>query len=52
MIEGETDVGNRSLGLLQTANDGIHTKTAFIFYGMKDNDASLCKKSFKTAVKF
>ena len=25
MIEGETDVGNKSLGLHQAANNGIHT---------------------------
>ena len=36
MIEGETDVGNRSLGLHQAGNDGIHTKILFILiYGMK-----------------
>ena len=47
MIEGETDVGNQSLGLRQAASDGIHTKILFIIYGMRGNDASLCNKSFK-----
>ena len=47
MIEGETDVGNQSFGLHQAANNGIHTKILLIIYGMKGNDASLCKKSFK-----
>ena len=47
MTEGETDVGNQSLGLHQAAIDGIHTKVLFIIYGMKGNDASLCKKGFK-----
>ena len=48
MIEGETDIGNQSLGHHQAANDGIHTKILFIIYGMKGNDASLCNKSFRT----
>ena len=26
MIEGDTDIGNESLGLHQATNDGIHTK--------------------------
>ena len=47
MIEGETDIGNESLGLHQAASDGIHTKILFITCGMKGNDASLCNKSFK-----
>ena len=48
MIEGETDIGNQSLGIHRAANDGIRTKILFIFYGMKGNDASLCIKSFKS----
>ena len=48
MNEGEIDVGNRSLGL-QAASGGIHTKTPFIIYGIKDNDAYLCKKIFKNS---
>ena len=51
MIEGETAIGNHSLGLHQAANDGIHTNILFVIYGMKGNDAFLCIKSFKkTAV--
>ena len=51
MIEGETAIGNHSLGLHQAANDGIHTKILFVIYGMKGNDVFLCTKSFKkTAV--
>ena len=54
MIEGKTGVGNQSFGLHQAASAGVHTKILFIIYEMKENDASLilCKKSFKTAVKF
>ena len=47
MIEGETDIGNHSLGLHQAASGGNHTKILFIIYGMKRNDAFLCNKSFK-----
>ena len=35
MIEGKTDIGNESLGLHQTASDGIYAKILFISYGMK-----------------
>ena len=35
IIEGETDIGNHSLGLHQAANDSIHAKILFIIYGMK-----------------
>ena len=47
MIEGETDIGNHSLGLHQAANNNIHTKILFIIYGIKGNDAFLCAKSIK-----
>ena len=47
MSEGETDIGNHSLGFHQAANYGIHTKILYIIYGMKENDAFLCNKSFK-----
>ena len=40
MTEGETDIGNESLGFHQAANDGIHTKILSITCGMKGNDAS------------
>ena len=50
MIEGETDIGNHSLGLHQAANDGIHTKILFVIYGMKGNDSSCVIRPLKTAV--
>ena len=45
MIEGETDIGNESLGLHQAASNGIHIKILLSISGMKGNDASLCNKS-------
>ena len=52
MIEGETDMGNHSLGLHQAASDGIHNKVLFVIYVMKGNDAFLCNKSFKNSWSF
>ena len=46
MTEGETDIGNQSLGLCQVV------KIVFIVYGMKGNDAFLCNKSLKNSYSF
>ena len=48
MIEGETDVGNQSLGLHQAANNAIDTKIPLIIYGMM----LPLRRALKTAVKF